>query len=342
MKILGLGRILSFTRKVQNRFGATAIILIYHRINEKMPDPLCLAVTPAHFSEQLSVLAGMTEPVALEDLSACLRTRTRCDLPLSAVTFDDGYADNLTEAAPILTEYSIPATVYVATSGICQSQEFYWDSLERILLRPGVPPSLSLEIGPKTYSWEFSGSLVMADPWNVRQPAVCEEQRAYHELVEVLLSLSPSRREDVLDQLFDWSGIDRRPRPCRRAMTEDELCELTANGLVTVGAHTVSHPVLSGLRTAEQALEINDARKRLEAILNRSIPTFSYPYGCRQHYTKETVELVRQSGFCCACSNFPGLVNRWTDPFQLPRCFAGNVDGREFEKRIRTVFEIFS
>ena len=95
-----------------NRAVPKAIVLIYHRIVENIADPQRLVVNPLNFSQQMDVLAETTCPVPLEDLPARLKTRSPSEPPLSAVTFDDGYADNLKVAAPILAEYNVPATVY--------------------------------------------------------------------------------------------------------------------------------------------------------------------------------------------------------------------------------------
>jgi peptidoglycan/xylan/chitin deacetylase (PgdA/CDA1 family) len=118
------------------------VILLYHRVTELTTDPQLLAVTPQHFAEQLDVLRRLAVPVKLADLV----TGTAAARDAIAVTFDDGYADNLLEAVPRLRQFDTPATVYVATGTLDTRREFFWDELERIFLQPGVlPTELTIE-----------------------------------------------------------------------------------------------------------------------------------------------------------------------------------------------------
>lgn len=331
MKIRGIGRLQIIARTVQNRIGANALILLYHRISEGAPDPQRLAVSPVHFSEHLRVLTRLTDPVALEELPVQLKRRSRNARPLSAITFDDGYADNLDPAARILEEQGVPATVFVTTT----AREFYWDALERLLLRPSLPDALTLEIDGQTHTWSFAGKPMDDAPWDIRQPPRCEAQRAYLELSELFRNLHPDKRESVLDQLFKWADICRQPQNRKhRCLAENELRQLASKKLITIGAHTVNHPVLFALKPDEQAREIMAGRIQLERIAGRPVRAFSYPYGCERDYSRQTVKMVRAAGFTCACANIPRLINRWTDPLQLPRIIAEDVDGETFEKRI--------
>jgi len=334
MRIRGLGRIQNGIRTVQNRIGANAVILLYHRITESESDPQRLAVSPDNFSQQMEILAATTCPVPLAELPARLKNQKLSERPLSCVTFDDGYADNLEEAAPILAQYNIPATVFAATAAINGPHEFWVDELERLLLQTALSPRLELKIGGQVHAWSFSAEPDTGEYWDVLQPPRRTAQQAYLEIAAQIRNLIPDEREKVLTQLFEWAGISRQPRPSHRTMTEEDLHRLTADGLISVGAHTVNHPVLSALKPHDQAFEITESRARLEQILDRPVKTFAYPYGRVQDYSRQTVKLVQKAGFTCACSNFPRLANRWTDPFQLPRFIADNRDGMFFEKQL--------
>ena len=118
----------------------------------------------------------------------------------------------------------------------------------------------------------------------------------------------------------------------------DEVFRLAEGGLIEVGAHTVTHPVLSALPAARQHPEIHNSKSQLENILRRPVNSFAYPYGGRSDYTRETISLVRQAGFTCACSNYSDVVRRGSDLFPLPRVLVRDWDGEEFAQRLNMVF----
>jgi peptidoglycan/xylan/chitin deacetylase (PgdA/CDA1 family) len=113
---------------------------------------------------------------------------------------------------------------------------------------------------------------------------------------------------------------------------------LAAGGLVEVGAHTVSHARLSAIPAAVQRDEITGSKRTLEETLGRSVTSFAYPFGGPEHYSADSVALVKEAGFARACSTSPGLVQRDSDVFQLPRVIVNDCDGDAFEARLRAAF----
>jgi peptidoglycan/xylan/chitin deacetylase (PgdA/CDA1 family) len=111
--------------------GPRAAILLYHRVASVSSDPWRLAVPPDVFDRQLEVIAARFQPLPLRELVAGLRAG---DLPARAVavTFDDGYRDNLLAAKPLLERHGVPATVFVISGYIGSERDFWWDVLERV------------------------------------------------------------------------------------------------------------------------------------------------------------------------------------------------------------------
>jgi peptidoglycan/xylan/chitin deacetylase (PgdA/CDA1 family) len=326
-------------RRMVNRFRSRAIILLYHRVTGLPSDPQLLSVNPRHFDEHLQILRQHGEPMHLNDLNRKQQRR-----PAFIVTFDDGYADNLENAKPLLARQDIPATVFIATGYIGSQREFWKDYLERIFLQPGTLPSkLRLSMAGAGGEWELgeSRSYSIEDyrahsRWNITStidPTV--RQRLYRALCQLLSPLPDDERRNTIEELLSWAGSSGTARPSHRTLSASEISTLADGGLIDIGAHSVCHPVLSKLSPPEQCYEVEQSKLRLEEILGRQVASFAYPYGGRSHYTSDTIAAVRAAGFARACANFPGAVRRDSDNWQLPRFLVRDWPGEEFARRLR-------
>ena len=141
-------------RSLMRRFVDRGIILLYHRVAEDDADPWGMNVSPARFAEHMETLAGAGfGALPLSDAVRSLNSHRPLDRFVS-VTFDDGYADNLTVAKPIMERLGIPATLFVPTTYVDTGQELWWDKLQRLLLEPSTfPPDVELHIGGQSQRW---------------------------------------------------------------------------------------------------------------------------------------------------------------------------------------------
>src|SRR5690606_6268251 len=101
-------------QRFRRPFTSRGLILMYHRVERLANDPQLLAVTPERFAEQLEILTRHYRVVSLHELNRTLRAG-RSLRRMVALTFDDGYADNLYNAKPLLERFDCPATVFVTT-----------------------------------------------------------------------------------------------------------------------------------------------------------------------------------------------------------------------------------
>jgi len=118
----------------------------------------------------------------------------------------------------------------------------------------------------------------------------------------------------------------------------EEILSLVQGGVVDVGSHTMTHPVLATLPPERQLDEVRTGKRLLEEILGRPVTSFAYPFGSKADYSRQTAGIVRESGFECACSNFTDLVWRWTNLFQLPRVVVRNWPGELFSHKMAEWF----
>jgi peptidoglycan/xylan/chitin deacetylase (PgdA/CDA1 family) len=296
-------------------------VLAYHRIAEPDVDPLGLCVSPDHFAEHLEVLRAYGEPVRLDHLPLALERRgpvreTVC------VTLDDGYADNLHNAAPLLRRYDVPATVFIVSGQHALHREFWWDEVGRLVLHPLPLPAAPLPS-------ELSVSGVAASDFEHDRSAL------FHALHDGLYDLTTSERDAHLERLRLWRGLPRAVRPSHAVLSPDEIHELAEGGLVEVGAHTATHPRLDRLGEEGQRTEIIASKRELEAVVGQGVTSFAYPHG---RFTPRTPTLVAEAGFERACTVMSGAAWRKSDPWRLPRLLVSDVDGDGLARRLRTWF----
>lgn len=310
-------RALQFGHRLAGSVRAQAVVLVYHRVAEVAEDPWSLAVRPPHFADHLDVLRRRARPQPLAHLTAALRDGRPIRRGAVAVTFDDGYADNLTDALPALERHDVPASVFVTTGGLGRGEPFWWDVLEAILPHE-TAAELRVVVRDEPHEWTL--------------PDQHARREAYHDLWSLLHPLDADERGDVLDQIAPHlGGRTGAPR-----LTPEGVAVLAASPLVEVGAHTVSHPSLAALPAPRQRAEIEQSKADLEQITGAPVRAFSYPFGKRPDVSAETVELVCEAGFESACLNVPAPVTRSTDPYRIPRVYITDMDGDRFEKTLRS------
>ena len=337
-------RCVAFTSPPRSENGT--IILLYHRVGILPSDPQLLSVTPEHFAEHLDILKRQANPTSLCNLVDRAEDRSVPSRSI-VVTFDDGYADSLEHGKPLLEAADIPATVFVVTGYLDARYEFWWDELDRILLEPEeLPETFSLSLIGKHYERRLEKPIVSGSEqrnrhrdWNVLETHdPTARHRLYRDLFARLRQLPHKERREALDALLQWADRESIVRPTHRTLSVEQLIHLTGDGLVDIGAHSVTHPVLSSLTLEDQRTEIAGSKTFLEAVLGRAVTTFSYPFGARRDYTADTVTLVREAGFDCACSNYPGHIQPGTDRFQLPRMLVRDWDGDKFLRHLQEVW----
>lgn len=308
------------------------VILMYHQIADLRHDQWALAVSPRHFAEHMQVLTRLRQPVSLTQL---VDDRGGAQQALQvAVTFDDGYLDNLVQAKPILEQHAVPATVFVVAAAVGHDREFWWDELDRLLLdEQPLPAELRLRLAGREHHWTLRPD-DRSDPFFARRGA--SRTRLHRQLWRRLRALPAPEREEALASIRAWSGRPTAVRPDRRVMTADEVRHLAEGGLVEIGAHTASHPRLSALPYADQLEDMVSGKRQLEEMISRQVTSFSYPFGGYLDVASSTISAARNAGFARACTTRKGTVGPATNPLLLPRLYVADWSGDEFERWLRT------
>jgi peptidoglycan/xylan/chitin deacetylase (PgdA/CDA1 family) len=293
-------------------------ILAYHRVATPAVDPWDLSVSPASFESQMEALSGSRPVLPLDEF---VQRHRAGNLPHDAVaiTFDDGYRDNATNAAPILARLGLPATLFVATGSVGTEREYWWDELARLVLLADALVDREVDL---------LGEMVRLDIDATPDPAAARTWRAsderpgrrlatYIRVWRRLRRLDPAKIDASMVLLRN--AIEAAPAANRFdfAMDRSELAELDRKGVLTLAPHTVGHVDLREVDETTARREILGSQRFCAELTGRSPVGFAYPFGTS---TAATRRLLGDLGFQWACStrsrSFRALE---PDLFDLPR-----------------------
>lgn len=273
-------------------------ILIFHRVLTRQ-DPLFPGEPDVtRFDEILGWVAKWFQVLPLDSAIVQLGAGT---LPAraAAITFDDGYADNATNALPILKRYGMPATFFVATSFLDGGR--MWNDTLIEAIRGCQTQQLDLAAGGLGH---------------FKTGSIEEKRVAIGALLGRIKHLEPEKRNQAVAFVQSEVAV---ALPQDLMMTSQQVIELRNAGM-QIGAHTCTHPILAKLSDCEAMAEMTNSKSALEGLLDESVSLFAYPNGKPgQDYLSKHAHMARRAGFSAAVTTAMGVSSPTTDPFQLPR-----------------------
>ena len=231
-------------------------------------------------------------------------------------TFDDGYADNFFHAYPVFKKYNVPFTIYVATHFPDKTAILWWYLLEDIILANDF---LDLKVGKNRH--RFSNKT--------------EEEREETFLHIRSLIMETSCLEEFLikiEEIFSPFQIDLYEKTEELVLSWEQICQLNRDPLVTIGAHTVNHFLLSELSRKQAKTEIMDSKKKIEHHIKGEVNHFAYPFGGEGDAGVREFEIVKECGFKTAVTTrFASVFRKHRDHLEcLPRIFITPESNTEF------------
>ncbi len=274
-------------------------ILIYHRVLAQTDPIFPNEPTTIVFDRQMALLKSVFNVLPLHDAVTRLNAGT---LPARAacITFDDGYADNLTLATPSLKKHGLHATFFIATAYLNGGRMFNDTVIEAIRRSPlGILDLSALGLGEH----------------NIADNAA--KARAIGHILPQVKYLPLDTREQTVARIAELAQCGALPNDLM--MTTEQLKALHASGM-EIGGHTNRHPIIAKLGADAVRKEIAEGKEFLEQTLNTRIRLFAYPNGKPGvDYLPEQAAIVRELGFEAAVSTQQGSAAQSSDLFQLPR-----------------------
>lgn len=316
----------SWIKKVLSVFEKNSWVLMYHRVDGAAVDPWDLIVSPEKFEEQILWLKQNRNILPLDELvDQYLAGRLRKHS--IAITFDDGYKDNFTRAAPMLKQYGVPATFFICTEPLFQQKAFWWDELQQIFLEADLPSSFTLTSAATVFQIELGKESSLTPElnrvllrWRYFQPPSLARTRWYMEIWTEMRQWTHERRIHALQEWKEQLGITTRPQAM--PMTSDDLKALGGNSIFTIGAHSVTHPALQYLNEEEQVEEMKKSAEALTRFCGHPVRTIAYPYGS---YSQQTFALAKQAGFDAGFTTQTQAVHKAKTPLAIGRIMMTNT-----------------
>ena len=267
-----------------------------------------MVMTDETFERLLEDLHRRFQVVSLETLIREESSDTDKQKPWCVVTFDDGWGDTYTRAYPSLRKFGMPATVFIASGSIEQRGGFWVERLNKAW--KDSPSRDRIE--------SVLGGLVNIDT----------QLRNLETIVEWLKRMPMEKRDALLMQLLPSEGSGDDAGDVYSMMTWKQVIEMSRNG-VEIGAHTVSHPLLTYEDATTVERELRASKQTLEQKVGKNVRSFAYPNGDCDERVRRCVE---QAGYECAFTTRPGWYNQRQDCYSIRRILLheGNLTGRRW------------
>ncbi len=295
---------------LQWRHRKQAVILCYHGVMHGGEDNYSNrnAVTAEMFERQMAYVARHYHVIALPELVRRLAAKEALPHYTLVLTFDDGFRNNVTVAAPVLEKYKLPATIFLTTAFIDSEKLGLWTERVDWLLQCAEKPAVTVEIDGNARELTLS---------TTRDRIIASDVIRAH-----LKALSPKERESSIMQLAEKIGatrrIDRQLEERYAFMSWKEARSLL-NKRITLGSHTHTHSIMSTLSLAEAHFELSMSQKLIEAELDGKCDLFCYPNGSARDYSPRDKELLRKLGYSAAVTLISGFNDHRTDCYELRR-----------------------
>ncbi len=272
--------------------GAGAILTLHHvrpEARRGFAPNAGLDVTPAFLDDALRLVrAEGYDLVSLDEALARLQ-RPKPGRFFVALTFDDGYRDNVEHAWPVLAKHEAPWTLFVTPGFAERRARLWWLELEEAVR---ALPRLDLALPEGRFA--------------ARTETDAEKQSVFDRLYWRLRKGPEAILLSAISDLAERAGIDRAALVERECLPWETLRALSGAPGVTIGAHTLTHPMLAKHDEETARNEIVESKVRLEAALGMPVRHFAYPVGDPASAGPREFALVREAGFASAVTTRPG------------------------------------
>ncbi len=281
--------------------------MMYHGVvPDDCPIDAWTLVKESEFRKQMDVLAQYFEVVPISQIRERCCREPSLHKPLAVITFDDGYKNNYLTAHPILKEYGLASTIFIC-SGLLKKQDITW--YDKVIYAIQCSACDQIDIDSEKYDFSHAER---SKRWDSIQ-----------RLLTHLKTKSETDRMKMVDHMFNRLDPPLDHTKYLVPLSSEEVKALHESGLVTIGAHTANHEILTNIPLGHAAETIQTNLDDLGALIGQKVRFFSYPNG---DYNKDILKILRSTSITAAFTTVKDLYSERYDDFEIPRIGIGGYD----------------
>jgi peptidoglycan/xylan/chitin deacetylase (PgdA/CDA1 family) len=279
--------------------GSRLIVLGWHFVEGTWRFPSSPGTGLPKLERQLRTLTKVATIVPLFPALQALSEGRPLPPRAVALTFDDGYRDNLTLAAPLLARLGLPATMFLVP-GFLSGEVSHW--CERVGWAFACARARSIEFEGQRF--DLASTATRVEAMTVVEGHLLRQARHLRDIMidQLVDQLDPVGRLDSHALFLDWEGAR----------------ELARTGLA-IGSHSMYHTVLSTEDAEAQRVDLAESRRQLERELAMPIEVIAYPFGKREHYNTATLAAANAAGYTFAVTTRALWNTPATSPYEIRR-----------------------
>jgi peptidoglycan/xylan/chitin deacetylase (PgdA/CDA1 family) len=298
---------LSLIRLIQRlRFGKGITILYGHRVlsDSIIADENDMRSITGHTSESevieaIKQLKKRFHIISMDQAIEQLSTG-KVEQESAVLTFDDGFQDNFRYLYPVLKRHKVPATYYINASVIGTNKSLWFQSIINYFF---AVESQQVDVA------------INGEHYDLSSPRK-RYQAAFSFMQYIQANHKPQEFHRIIETL---AGPLSLPPPDDQHMSWDELKQLAADPLITIGAHSYNHYPLGYCDQELSKFEIDQSIKQLEQNLEITIEHFSYPRGHKEDFNQHHIDCLCAMNIKSGVSTIRGVNRRGAEPFSLKR-----------------------
>lgn len=257
------------------------------------------------FAKCIKLLSKVGQPFSMEDLLQSHMQKKNLPPKSFAITFDDGFENNLSVASPILYDFNIPATIYITTEFIEQNAMSWIDKIE--------------------FALEHTSIKVISANWLKKKITIDNKKSKLNLLDNIRIYVKNTKEVDpyifsseICDQL-GFSKLNSSDDPIDKKMSWDQVSKANKSDLLTIGGHSHTHQILSFLDNTQLSYELDTSMKLLKDKADIVPRHYSYPEGLKHCYSQNVIKELKKRGVLCCPTAIEGVNFIADDLFHLKR-----------------------